>query len=101
MESNFFSGFADELMKIAGGAKAYQDASGKWHFKPVATPKTNAPGTVPAPEAKFKPGSGYKPGGGAFQTGKKVVTQKGAYKGMGSLTGQKGALKREGVYFGD
>lgn len=96
--SIFFLGFADELVKVAGGAKAWQDSSGKWHFKPVAMPKTNAPGTVPAPEPKFKPGSGYKPGGGAFETGKKVLTQKGAYKSVGSLSGQRGALKREGVY---
>lgn len=103
MENHFFSGFMDELMKVAGGAKASIDPkTGKWVFKPVAMPKAQAPGTVPAPEPKFKPGSGYKAGGSgdAFSAGKRALKQSrsGSYAGAGSQTGQRKTLSREGVY---
>ncbi|NIR12961.1 MAG: hypothetical protein GWN86_03005 [Desulfobacterales bacterium] len=99
MESHFFQGFMDELMKVAGGAKATIDPkTGKWVFKPVAMPKMKAPGAVPAPEPKFKPGSGFKPkGGGAFETGKSVVKGKSSVL-VGGSSGQRKALRREGVF---
>ena len=88
----------DELIKIAGGAKASIDPkTGKWVFKPVAMPKLKSPDAVPAPQPKFKPGSGYKPtGGGSFQAGKKAL--KSGYKGVGSQSSQRKALGREGVF---
>lgn len=53
---HFFLGFGDELTKLAQAVKAYQDENGQWKFRPVAAQKL-----VPAPQPKFKPGSGYKP----------------------------------------
>jgi hypothetical protein len=100
VDNCFFSGFMDELIKIAGGAKASIDPkTGKWVFKPVAMPKLKSPDAVPAPQPKFKPGSGYKPkpsGGDSFQAGKKAL--KSGYKGVGSQSGQRKTLRREGVF---
>lgn len=90
----FFDGFADELMKIAGGAKATIDPkTGKWVFKPVAMPKAISP--APVQKAKVQPVN--KPaGGGALQAGKKAL--KGGYGGVGSQTSQRKSLRREGVF---
>lgn len=85
MEDHFFSGFMDELMKVAGGAKAQYDASGKFiGFKSAYTPP-KVQEMPPPPE--FKPGSGYKPKGNA--TGL-----------IGGKTKGIQELKREGVFFG-
>ena len=91
----FFEGFADELIKVARGAKVSFGPDGRPIFKPAFVP--GKVGKIPSAK-----GGTETSGGKASAAPKKKfgeVFRRGSYGGIGSLGSKKG-LAREGVFMG-